>query len=87
MAIPILMFGMVVNNRRMAFVILAATFIVVYFICERQIRRRINKTVIVALPVLLAYTVAGWSSRAPWASPIRSIRGSGYVLIPNEDAA
>jgi hypothetical protein len=73
--LPILTWGMIANNRRLVWVELLAGLVVLYFITPfTRLKRRIVQGVVLSLPLLAIYAVAGWSSRAPVFAPVRTIR-------------
>jgi hypothetical protein len=79
-----LFFAMAVNNRRLAWIELLAALVVGYLLLpSRGWRRRANRWLLAATPVLAAYALAGWESDAPVFAPIRALSTSGS----DEDAS
>jgi hypothetical protein len=71
---PLIVAGLTVNNRRLAYVAAAMAVAVIFFVLTQQMRRRIYRVLLVALPVLLLYVAAAWNSDSDWAKPIRILR-------------
>jgi hypothetical protein len=76
--LPILFAGMVANTRRLAWVEIAATVLILYFVSPRtRVKRLAARTVLLALPVVLAYVAAGWTSDSSLFAPVRLFRSVG----------
>jgi hypothetical protein len=83
--LPILVWGMIANSRRLVWVELLAGLIVLFFITPfTQLKRRIARGVAYSLPVLLVYTAVGWSSGAKVFAPVRTLRS---VIDSSADAS
>jgi len=81
--LPILVWGMIANSRRLVWVELLAGLIVLYFMTPfTQLKRRIARAVALCLPVLLVYAAVGWSSGAKVFAPVRTLRS---VIDSNAD--
>lgn len=81
--VPPIMFFMIVNNRRLAFVGLVLGVAAIYFAADRVLRRRVHLTVLACLPLLIGYVAAGWTSNATWARPVQTLRS----VVVQEDAS
>ena len=72
---PILIAGMVANNRRLVWVEIVAALVVVYFMLPRsRAKRTIQRGLVLAAPVLLLYMVAGWNSGSRVFAPVAKVR-------------
>ena len=73
--------GIKTNNRRLAWLELAAMLVFAYLLLRRgRLRRRINRFALVAAPVLLVYVAVGWGRGGGLFAPVRAISstvGSG----------
>jgi len=73
--LPVLGWGMVANNRRLAWVELAMGFLAIYFIPPMTwLKRRIAQAVAISIPLALIYVAVGWSSGAKMFAPVRTLR-------------
>jgi len=73
--LPILTWGMVANNRRLAWVELGVGLLVIYFITPMtRLKRRLAQAVAVTIPLTLTYIAVGWSSGSGIFAPVRTIR-------------
>jgi hypothetical protein len=69
-----LFYAIVLNDRRIAWVELVVAMVAIYFLIgPGPLRRRINRWLIVAAPVLLLYVVVGWGQEAAIFKPIRAL--------------
>jgi len=76
--LPVLLGGMVANNRRIVWVEVAAALIALAFIGWRtQIKRRLVRSMFLVVPLLLVYVTVGWNSNSKVFSPVRSLRSVG----------
>jgi hypothetical protein len=76
--VPLLAYAMVANNRRLAWVELAASVLALYMVSRRTpLKRFITQSVLIAVPVLLVYVTAGWNSKAKIFSPVKIFRSVG----------
>jgi O-antigen ligase len=67
--------GMLVNNRRLAYVELAAALLVLFLVVPpSRLKRAALRAALVSLPVVALYAAAGWSSNAPVFRPVQTIR-------------
>jgi hypothetical protein len=73
--VPLLFVGMIANNRRLAWVELAATIFALYVISRRtRLKVLVTRTVVLALPLILGYVAAGWNSKSPVFAPVQLFR-------------
>lgn len=65
--LPIVVYGMVLNDRRLAYVSLAGCFLTLMLVLDKAhpAKRSVLRTLIVLSPLLVAYTGAGWNSNNP----------------------
>lgn len=76
--VPLLVWAMVANNRRLAWVEIAASIITLYIISHRsKLKRVITQTLLLSVPVVLAYIAVGWNSQGRIFAPIRTFRSVG----------
>lgn len=74
-ALVLLVAGVVANNRRMAWVEIAATFVTFYAIAPwTPGKRRLTRSCIAAVPLLLLYGAIGWTSSSSLFAPVRVVR-------------
>jgi hypothetical protein len=70
--LPLLVGAMIANNRRLAWVELAAALFMIYCISRpTRLKRMLTRA---AVPLGLAYVLIGWNSNASLFAPIRSLR-------------
>jgi hypothetical protein len=73
-----LSYAIVLNNRRLAWIELLFGLVIIYLILPRgRQRRRVNRRLLFAAPVVLVYVVAGWNSAAPAFAPVRAFATAG----------
>jgi hypothetical protein len=73
--IPPLLAAIWLNNRRIAYVALVATFAVVWMFTQRNAARRfLARGLLAAAPLLAAYAAMGWETDALVFKPVASIR-------------
>lgn len=71
---PLLAVGLVVNNRRIALVALAAGLATLVLTGPARLRRGLARGLLVLVPLGLFYVAAGWSSNATIFGPVRTLR-------------
>lgn len=71
---PVVMLGMIVNNRRLAIVSLVMALFFIYLVADRFLKRRVHLTLTALAPVFCVYVLAGWNSDAVWARPVQTIK-------------
>jgi hypothetical protein len=70
----IIFVGLVLNNRRLAFVSLAVAPLLIYVVLAPSKRkRRVTLAMALTVPLLAGYVVVGSESNASWAKPAKSI--------------
>lgn len=75
---PVLVAGMIANNRRLVWVELAACFLVLLAMNPRsRATRALSRLVVYAVPLILIYGAAGWSSNSRVFAPVRLVRSVG----------
>jgi hypothetical protein len=73
--LPLLLAGMIANNRRLAWVEAASVILTLYVISPRtSLKRMVARTVLLVLPLVLVYGAAGWSSNSPFFAPVQLLR-------------
>jgi hypothetical protein len=72
-----LLYAIVVNNRRLAWVELILAFGVLYLLLPAAARRRTNRTLIFVAPVLVLYLAAGWGRKGAIWAPARALSTTG----------
>jgi hypothetical protein len=76
--LPLLLYAMMANNRRTAWVELAASVVALYLVSRRTwLKRVITQSLLLAVPLVLAYVVVGWNSQARIFAPIKMFRSVG----------
>ena len=84
LASPLLLYAMVLNNRRLAWVELALALAMMYLLLPPGgWRRRLNLLLPIAGPVLLLYVLVGWGRSGAVFAPVRALSTTGS----NEDAS
>lgn len=73
---PVLAYVLVINNRRLAFVSLLVSFVVVAVTSRRGVRLRLARFALAGAPLLAAYVVIGWGSTAKVFAPIAALRSA-----------
>jgi hypothetical protein len=76
--LPLLMAGMVANNRRLVWVEVAAGVLVFWLISRRsQLKRFVVQAAILAIPLFLVYVGVGWNSQSKLFAPVKTFRSMG----------
>jgi O-antigen ligase/polysaccharide polymerase Wzy-like membrane protein len=77
LSMPIL-YAIVLNNRRLAWVALLFVVPVIYLMLPRgRLRRRVTRSVLVAAPILALYVAAGWGRAGAIFAPVRALSTAG----------
>lgn len=71
---PVVMLGIIVNNRRLAIVALIIALFFIYIVADKYLKRRVHLTFTALAPFFLMYVVTGWNSDAVWAKPVQTIK-------------
>lgn len=75
--LPIVVMGMIANQRRMVWVQIILVFLILYFVMPpNPIERKIRKALLLASPLGLVYVAAGWNSASGLFKPVRTIRSA-----------
>jgi hypothetical protein len=72
--VPLVGIGVVLNNRRIAFVAVAMGFFFSYLAANASFRHRLHRTLSNLTPIALVYLVAGWGAQGGWAKPVQSLK-------------
>jgi hypothetical protein len=76
--IGLLMYAIVLNKRRLAWLeLLLSLFCLYVVIPQGRVRRRVNRVLTLAAPVLVLYVAVGWGRSGPFFEPIRALSTSG----------
>ena len=80
---PVILFAIIVNNRRTAWVQIPIVFVTVFFAMPNNaVKKKIKKVVLYSSPLTAAYIAVGWRSEAAVFKPVSSIRS---VIEPAPD--
>jgi hypothetical protein len=75
LVLPLIVAGTIENDRRLVWVMIALMFTTAYVVLPmRGWKRAMSRAVLVALPVLAIYAVAGWNSQSRFFAPLRTFR-------------
>jgi hypothetical protein len=75
--LPVLVGGMLANNRRMVWVEIILILLTLYLITEtNSFKRKLNRVLLVSLPLIVGYVAAGWSSESGIFKPVKVIRSA-----------
>jgi O-antigen ligase len=73
--VPLLLAGMLANGRRLAWVMLGASFGVAYLLSPwRAWKRRLTLGVLALLPIVALYVAVGWNRGSTLFAPVRTLR-------------
>jgi hypothetical protein len=76
--LPLFLIAMVGNNRRLAWVEIAAAITLLYVVSRRsRVKRLLTRAVIYAIPLLVLYVAVGWNSNSRIFAPVRTYRSVG----------
>src|SRR5262249_46927170 len=75
--VPFFLEAIHANNRRTAWVELAACAVLVLFVSRSRIRRFATHAIVWSIPVILLYIAVGWNSSAKIFAPIQMYRSIG----------
>lgn len=82
--LPILTLGMIANNRRLVWVHVALSLLVLWFVTpDNAFKRRVRRAVYVAIPLVTVYCIAGWHSE--YGSMFKPVRILRSVVEPQTD--
>ena len=71
-SLPVL-YAIHINQRRLAWVSLAAALLTLYVLLESRVRRRANRLALVMAPLLALYVTFGWGRQGALFAPLRSL--------------
>jgi hypothetical protein len=79
LATPLILLGIVVNNRRLAWSGLAGGMLIVYFMLPAKsvVTRRLNSYLRAASPILAIYVIVGWGRPEPVFKPLSAFASMG----------
>jgi hypothetical protein len=80
---PMLLMGLVVNDRRIAYVALAGGALTLVLMGPEALRRLLRRGVAVLVPVAVLYVAVGWHSSARVFSPVATLRS----MAESDDAS
>jgi hypothetical protein len=80
---PILLLGVHVNDRRIAFVALAGGALALVLMGPTWLRQLTRRSLLVLVPAMALYIAVGWQSTAPVFSPVATLR----TVITSEDTS
>lgn len=82
---PLLVLGMVYNNRRLVWVHVAVILLTLYVVApDNAVKRAIRRTVYAGIPVVIVYAAAGWNSGSKIFKPVKIMRS---VVEPSTDGS
>ncbi len=71
---PILFLGLIVNDRRIAFVGLAGGVVVAVLMAPAALRRTLLRIILLSIPLVALYTAVGWNSDAGIFRPVSIVK-------------
>lgn len=71
---PVLLMGLMVNDRRLAFVGLGAGLVALVLMGPAHLWRWLTRGAIVLIPAALLYVAVGWNSSSPVFKPVETLR-------------
>jgi hypothetical protein len=85
LTLPVLILGMIANNRRMVWVQIAMVFLTLYLTTPANpTKRKIKKILYVLAPFIAVYLAAGWNSSGGIFKPAAMVRS---VVEPSSDSS
>ncbi len=72
--LPLVGFGIHVNNRRLAIVAVGISLLVVYLIGDHRIKGLVHRCAMVLVPAIVIYIGAGWNAGGAWAKPVQTLK-------------
>jgi O-antigen ligase/polysaccharide polymerase Wzy-like membrane protein len=73
-----LLYAITLNNRRLAWIELLLVLALVYALLPKGgVRRRVNRFMLVAAPIILVYAAVGWGRQGAIFEPLRALSTSG----------
>jgi len=80
---PVLLMGLHVNDRRIAFVALAGGALALILMGPSWMRTTARKSLVVMVPALVLYIIVGWHSSSPVFGPVATLR----AIATSEDTS
>jgi hypothetical protein len=76
-ALPILIGGMLANNRRMVWVEIILILFMLYLITDTNaFKRKLNRLLVASIPLIIGYIAVGWNSESGVFKPVKVIRSA-----------
>jgi hypothetical protein len=76
--LPLIGVGMIINNRRLVWIEVAASIFALYIMSRRtRLKLLVTRAALVALPALLLYLAAGWNAQSSFFAPVRLLHSVG----------
>jgi hypothetical protein len=73
--IPIVLFGVFINERRLAYVSLGVCLATIFLMTPANMAKRfVARALVLALPLLIPYAAVGWTSHASVFKPVQALR-------------
>ena len=73
--LPLLTWGMIANNRRLAWVELLLGLVVLYLLTPMtKLKRKVGQAVVISIPLIAIYAAIGWNHPRGVFAPVRTIR-------------
>lgn len=75
--LPVLIGGMIANDRRIVWVEIILVFFTVYLITKpNPFKRKLNRLILASVPLVLGYVAVGWNSASGIFKPVKIIRSA-----------
>ena len=81
---PLLVLGMLVNDRRIAFVGIAGGLVALVLLSPAAVQRKVTRSLLAIAPVFLLYAAVGWNAHSPLFKPITKLRS---VIEQKDDSS
>ena len=78
-----LLYAIILNNRRLAWIELALALLLMFFLLPRVKRRRLMRWVPLVAPVVLAYVAVGWGREEAVFAPVKALSTAGSHQDPS----
>jgi hypothetical protein len=76
--LPLLVGGMLANNRRIVWAEVLAALVLLFVMSRRtRFKQRVSHALLASIPVLVLYFAAGWESNAQFFAPVKTLRSMG----------
>jgi hypothetical protein len=81
---PVPLWGIILNNRRIAWAMLELSLILIYFLTRRRPwKRKVRLVLTIGAPIILAYVAVGWDSGSRIFLPVHKVR----TLFDSKDSS